>query len=118
MKNRTKEQTKRKSVFSALLSLFTKKESIEEYSRKFSQRTKILILEQHLARFFADHDKISNEVNLFPLTRAREEIQRIIKNNTLDYYFEWFLLQQEYLRNLVELQKRYNDKHNFKKVQA
>lgn len=114
MKKRTTDKKERKNLLQALCNLFAKKKNAE----KLTQEQKISILEEALAKFFADHDKISGEVNLFPLTRAREEIQRIIKNNTLDYYFEWFLLQQEYLRNLVELQKRYNDKHNFKKVQA
>lgn len=56
------------------------------------------VLERALAKFFADHDKVSNEVNLFPLTRAKNEVERMEKEGSLDYHFEWFLLQQDYLK--------------------
>lgn len=102
MKNKNK-----KGFFAAI---FAKKKSEKE----LTQEQKISILEEALAKFFADHDKISGEVNLFPLTRAHDEVQRMVKDNTLDYYFEWFLLQQEYLRKIAALQAKYN----FKKVQA
>jgi len=65
------------------------------------------ILERALAKFFADHDKVSNEVNLFPLTRAKNEVERMEKEGSLDYHFEWFLLQQEYLQKVSALQARY-----------
>lgn len=109
MKKRTTEQTKRKNLFQALFDSFKKKKTAE----KISQEEKISILEEALAKFFADHDKISGEVNLFPLTKAHDEVQKMVKENTLDYHFEWFILQQEYLRKIAELQTKYN----FKKVQ-
>jgi len=65
------------------------------------------ILTEALARFFADHDKVSDEVNLFPLTRARNEVEKMEKEGSLDYHFEWFLLQQDYLRKVSALQARY-----------
>ena len=65
------------------------------------------ILERALARFFADHDKVSNEVNLFPLTRAKNEVEKMEKEGSLDYHFEWFLLQQNYLKQVAALQARY-----------
>lgn len=110
MKKRTTDKKERKNLLQALCNLFAKKKNAEE----LTQEQKISILEEVLAKFFADHDKISGEVNLFPLTRAHDEVQRMVKDNTLDYYFEWFLLQQEYLRNIAALQAKYN----FKKVQA
>ena len=108
MKKRTENQTKRKTLFQTLFKFLRKSEDVET----LSQEQKISILEEVLAKFFADHDKISDEVNLLPLTRAHDEVQRMVKDNTLDYYFEWFLLQQEYLRNIAALQAKYN----FKKV--
>lgn len=66
------------------------------------------VLERALAKFFADHDKVSNEVNLFPLTRAKNEVERMEKEGSLDYHFEWFLLQQDYLKKVAALQARYN----------
>lgn len=110
MKKRTTDKKERKNLLQALCNLFAKKKNAEE----LTQEQKINILEEALAKFFADHDKISGEVNLFPLTRAHDEVQRMVKDNTLDYYFEWFLLQQAYLRNIAALQAKYN----FKKVQA
>lgn len=65
------------------------------------------VLERALAKFFADHDKASNEVNLFPLTRAKNEVERMEKEGSLDYHFEWFLLQQDYLKKVAALQARY-----------
>lgn len=65
------------------------------------------VLERALAKFFADHDKVSNEVNLFPLTRAKNEVERMEKEGSLDYHFEWFLLQQDYLKKVAALQARY-----------
>lgn len=102
MKKRTKNQTKRKTLFQTLFKFLRKSKDVET----LSQEQKISILEEALAKFFADHDKISGEVNLFPLTRAHDEVQRMVKDNTLDYYFEWFLLQQEYLRNIAALQAK------------
>lgn len=105
MKKRTKNQTKRKTLFQTLFKFLRKSKDVET----LSQEQKISILEEALAKFFADHDKISGEVNLFPLTRAHDEVQRMVKDNTLDYYFEWFLLQQEYLRNIAALQAKYSN---------
>lgn len=85
----------------------------KQNTEEFSQEEKISILKEALARFFADHDKISGDVNLFPLTRANEEVQKMVKENTLDYHFEWFMLQQEYSRKIAALQEKYS----FKKVQ-
>lgn len=65
------------------------------------------VLERALAKFFADHDKVSNEVNLFPLTRAKNKVERMEKEGSLDYHFEWFLLQQDYLKKVAALQARY-----------
>jgi hypothetical protein len=110
MKKRTTDKKERKNLFQALCNLLTKKKNAEN----LTQQQKISILEEALAKFFADHDKVSNEVNLFPLTRAHDEVQKMVKENTLDYHFEWFLLQQEYLRKIAALQAKYN----FKKVQA
>lgn len=96
-----KTEKERRNFFFAI---FAKKKPANE----ISQEQKISILVENLAKFFADHDKITGEVNLFPLTRARDEVKRMIRENTLDYHFEWFLLQQEYLRKVSELQAKYN----------
>lgn len=110
MKKRMTNKKEGKNLFQALCNLFVKKKIAEN----LTQQQKISILEEALAKFFADHDKVSNEVNLFPLTRAHDEVQKMVKENTLDYHFEWFMLRQEYLRKIAALQTKYN----FKKVQA
>jgi len=72
-----------------------------------TQEEKIAILERKLAEFFANHDKVSNEVNLYPLTRAKQEVEKMVREGSLDYHFEWFLLQEDYLKKVTELQARY-----------
>lgn len=77
---------------------------------EITKEQKAAILEEALAKFFADHDKITNEVNLFPLTRAHDEVQKMIREGSLEYHFEWYKLQQEYLKNLEALQVRFANK--------
>lgn len=88
-----------------LKKLFEKK---QPQTKPLTQEEKANILEKKLTNFFAEHDKITKEVNLFPSTRARNEVEKMKKEGSLDYYFEWYLLHETYQRNIVELQHAYN----------
>ena len=68
---KTNQQNRRKGHLINTLFFWTKKQK-----KELTFQEKADILERALARFFADHDAVSDDVNLFPLTRASNEIQK------------------------------------------
>lgn len=105
-----KEKKQRKSILQLLFKQPQREEPTKQQKKELSAEEKETILKNKLANFFADHDKISGEVNLFPLTRANEEVEKWKKEGTFDYYFEWFLLWENYLKDIAAFKQNMGSK--------
>lgn len=84
--------------------------------KALTQEEKANILERKLTISFTEFDRTTNQVNVFPPIRAHNEVERIKKEGSLDFYFEWYLLHEAHQKRIAELQNAY--KRNFENLQA
>lgn len=59
-----------------------------------SQEEKAEIIQKDLSAAFGDLDYTTKQVNLFPAIKAKQAVQKMIKNKKLDYYFKKFIKTQ------------------------
>lgn len=75
-----------------------------------TQDEKAAILKTALTNAFADYDYTTGEVNLFPSSRAENEVNKMIINETLDYYFKRHLMSEHHIKKLNKMQQKFERK--------
>lgn len=66
------------------------------------------ILKSYLARAFGDYDRATGQVNVFPAMRAADEVKKMQQQGTVDYYFEFLVLNQKHLKATQRLARKHN----------